>query len=225
MPRKKANPDEQKAEELTTINSVAQDESTSAVHIDKDVEDKYQSILEMIGEFGNNDFGNIDDYEQWQSILAQYEKISNAIHAIADDETINKDLREYISQDLYGELSAVYDDFYLSFTKWNIVHVKNIEEKIEKTQVMNFTVFSIFMTILTFLLANITVGSRTDFDLKKMVITNLTLLLIAAVLFAFIGVFMGFLGKGNKRGFKLFIIFALPVVICIGLVLVTVFMR
>lgn len=227
MPRKNDLPNDV-IEETTATKTVSQKENQDVSPLDDSIEEKYQVILNNIDSFNDNDFEHIDDYARWQSLFSQYEEISNQIIAFSADEKIPEAIRKVKAGELYGELSAIYDDFYLSFTKWNIVHVKTMEDKMEKTQVMNFTVFSIFMTILTFLLSNIVVASRTDFDLKKMVITNLTLLLVASVLFLFIGTFLGFVGKGNGRFVKFlktFLLFVMPVIIATALVLVTIFME
>lgn len=229
-PRKKGSseqPKENEQAELTT-NAGEKPVNSEPTVVDEKSEQIYQAILSAIDEFDNNEFERISDYDQWQDLFSQYESISNQIFAFRNDESVDEAYRKNKSEELYGELSAIYDDFYLSFTKWNIVHVKTIEDRVEKTQVMNFTVFSIFMTLLTFLLSNIVVAIQTSFDLKKMVITNLTLLLITSILFVFIGTFMGFVGRGNSKKVKVLktiALFAMPVIVCAALVLVTLFME
>ena len=101
-----------------------------------------------------------------------------------------------------------------------------MEERTEKQQLINFAVFSLFMTLLTFLLSNIVVLTKIDFTTKTIVVINLVLLLVATVVFLFIGVFFGLIRKKSTAGFvlKYIVMSILPFLVATALILVAVLM-
>lgn len=186
--------------------------NTEVICVDKD----FDALTHEIEDFSQYKFGKIDDYSQWEKIFSLYDGISKKIHDYGERTDISEQQLQDNLQELYGNLSAVYDDLFLYYTKWNFSYTKAIDERVAKSQGMNFTIFSIFMTLLTFLLTNIVVGSQTEFDIKKLVIANLTILLIVSILFLFIGFFLGLVGIGNKiwlKIIKMIILFLMPVLI------------
>lgn len=186
------------------------------------IDKRWGEIMDKILKMRSEDFLKIDCYEKWIDAFDEYESIEKEIFAFSNDERFPEGVRETKAETLYYALRQYYDNFYRHFMKWGLKHFKvaedearkasviagEIEDKAEKAQALNLTVFSIFITVITFLLSNVfVIGNDPNLDLKKVVIINLTLLFVSSLLFLFVGFFLGlagFSGK-NKKGWFLLI--------------------
>ncbi len=187
---------------------------------------KLRDLSREIKNFEDTDISKFQEYSQWDSLFSRYEELHGKIEEYVDSLTDH----EYVSlqdkiEGLMENLDYCYDGFFFKYNSWVSRRIRNMEERAEKQQLTSFTVFSLFMTLLTFLLSNIVVLTKTDFTTQTVIVTNLILLLVASVVFLFIGVFFGLIKKTSQAGLiaKYIILSLLPVVIGAALIVVMVF--
>lgn len=204
--------------EPTANNS---EDSSASVSFDQAIVSDLEQQVHSYGSIKIESFG---DYSEWMELFDRFEEIFGNIddftHTISESEYVNvKDRFEAMT----SELMFYNDKFIRSYNSWTAAKGRSLEERAEKHQVLNFTVFSLFMTLLTFLLSNIVVITKTDFSLKTIVIVNLILLLVTSITFLFIGLFFGLVKMRSKRGYviKIIILCLMPFLVATTLLLVS----
>lgn len=205
-----------------SLNNLVSDVSVAAQSVDAE---ELSKIEEAVHSFGEIRLDSLQDYLDWKKLFEQYEEIYRMIDKYVDEITepeyfaIKEKIESFIS-----ELNFCNDKFMRNYNSWTAAKGKLIEDRTDKQQLLNFAIFSLFMTLLTFLLSNIVVLTKTDFSVKTIVVVNLILLLVASVVFLFIGLFFGFVKKSSTAGYviKSVILSLLPILIIAALVLVSV---
>lgn len=171
----------------------------------------YNILAKRISDFGNINVESLVFEDKWEEYFKEYEQIIIAINTFHSDyDTDNSVIADFITNVNYA-----YDNGVLAHNKWQTRQLKIIQDKLDKQQITNLSVFSIFMTLLTFLLANISKVVTGNAKPKTIILTNLILLCVSSTVFLFIGVFLGFVGKNDSklvRVLKYIVLFALPFV-------------
>ena len=174
--------------------------------------------------------GEVDSQDKVEECFALYNDIVKRINTIGS----LKDYEETVVSSKVSSLTEEANSHYLAFLRkynqWSLKEMKNMNDLVKKNQVLQFSVSSIVMTILTFLLANISVISASgQLSLRLIVITNLILLLVSFVLFGFIGVFLGFIEKSGDskrwRRVKRIALLAIPLIILAAIIVLAIIME
>ena len=191
------------------------------------IEKKMAELEQKVRIFGNTKIDSFSDYVDWKNLFDQFENVFTEIdnHAHSTKEADYQNIKDRI-ESLTSELLYYNDGFTRRYNSWTADRGKKLEERADKQQILNFAVFSLFMTLLTFLLSNIVIITKTDFSTKSIIVINLILLLVASVVFLFIGLFFGLVRNKSKKGyvFKHIILCALPFIIAAALVIVSLLM-
>ena len=172
----------------------------------------------------------VDSQDKVEECFTLYNKIVKNINLVSS----LKDYEETVISSKVSSLTEEANSHYLAFLRkynqWSLKEMKNMNDLMKRNQVLQFSISSIVMTILTFLLANISVISNSgQLSLRLIVITNLILLLVSFVLFAFIGVFLGFIEKNSDskcwRRVKRIVLLTIPLIILIAIIVLAIFME
>lgn len=225
--KKKTKEEQPLVQNLETVSVPKENTEVSAAS--HPIENKVlDDITKSVESFGDIDSYLFNDYEEWENLFNKYQEITKSIDDYADsiDEYEYASVKDRI-ETLFSELNYYNDKHLLKYNSWTVKKGKGLEERSDKQQLLNFAVFSLFMTLLTFLLSNIVVITKTDFSVKTIVVINLVLLLTASVVFLFIGLFFGLVKKRSKAGYvaKCIILSFLPFLIATALILVSILMK
>lgn len=208
------------------ISESTKEDVTDSLTTDTASQEKFAEIESGIRSFCEIKTDTLNDYADWISMFDKhsifFEQLESFRSGLSVDE-YNSIKDKLLS--LNYELMLYYDSLTRKYNLWTAKKGDNLEERADKQQLLNFTVFSLFMTLLTFLLSNIAV-TKTDFSTKTIVVVNLTLMLLASIVFLFIGIFFGLIRWKSRRGYicKTIILSLLPLLVGAALVLVSVFM-
>ena len=207
-------------------NVVSQSVDTTSGPSSRPLEDKQiEEIEHKIRSFSRANIESYTDYSDWKNLFDEYQGIYEAIDDYVDSipEYAYSNIKDRI-ESFVSELNYYNDGYMRKYNSWTAMKGKSIEERSEKQQILNFAVFSLFMTLLTFLLSNIVIITKTDFTVKTIVVINLILLLVASVVFLFIGLFFGLVKKRSTAGyvFKHIILSMMPILIAAALILISI---
>lgn len=172
----------------------------------------------------------LDSQDKVEECFSLYNKIIKSIDSI-------NSLKEYEATVISSKISSLTEEansHYLAFLRkynqWSLKEMKGMNDLMKRNQILQFSISSIVMTILTFLLANISVISTSEkLSLRLIVVTNLILLLVSFVLFAFIGVFLGFIEKNSDskcwRRIKRVLLLAIPLILLAAIIVLSLYME
>ena len=172
----------------------------------------------------------VDNPDRVEECFALYNRIIKSINSISSLNNYEETVISSKTSSLTEEANSHYLAFLRKYNQWSLKEIKNMNDLMKKNQILQFSISSIVMTILTFLLANISViSSSAQLSLRLIVITNLVLLLVSFVLFAFIGVFLGFVEKSGDskcwRRTKRIVLLIIPLLILAGIIVLAIFME
>ena len=207
---------------------ISQPVDTTSGASSRPLEDKRLEEIELkIRSFSRANVESYTDYSDWKNLFDEYQEIFRSIDDYVDSipEYAYSNVKDKI-ESFVSELNFYNDGYMRKYNSWTAMKGKSVEERSEKQQILNFAVFSLFMTLLTFLLSNIVVITKTDFTVKTIVVINLVLLLVASVIFLFIGLFFGLVKKRSTIGyvFKNIILSLIPIFIATALIIISIFM-
>lgn len=207
------------------------------------LEEMYYELMSEIVKLEPDNYSGIDSFDKWIALFDQHEAINEKISNLIDDDRFPEEARQKRSQMLSYALQHSYDGLNKHFWNWGLKHFKVIEEEVakahemarvteekaEKAQASNITIFSVLITLITFLLSNVvTISKASDLDIEKLISINLTLLFVTSLLFVFLGFFLGYVGKGDNKGLRIFkhiILWLVPVAALVALILVELLLR
>ncbi len=166
-------------------------------------DEKLSALMSKIDDYCSMRTDSFSGYSDWMIVFDEYDQILNSLdkysRSIQQDDYSNAKSR---IETKIGELDFYHTQFIAKYTSWSLRKGQEIEEKTNKHQILNFTVFSLFMTLLTFLLSNVIAVNKQDtLSLKRLILINLILLLVASVVFLFIGLFFGLVKKKSQFWF------------------------
>ena len=209
-------------------NTASQPVDTTSGAASRSFEDKQlEEIEHKIRSFSRANIESYTDYSDWKNLFDEYQGIYEAIDDYVDSipEYAYSNVKDRI-ESFVSELNYYNDGYMRKYNSWTAMKGKSIEERSEKQQILNFAVFSLFMTLLTFLLSNIVIITKTDFSVKTIVVINLVLLLVASIVFLFIGLFFGLIKKRSTVGyvFKHIVLSIMPIIIAAALIIISILM-
>ena len=157
----------------------------------------YQSIESLLG---NEDYKTYSDKEIIQLSL-NFKGFFSTIEKLLNGQSLPLELRKAI-EILSQRINYLYERAALEISQHILEKTIDVSEKTNKMQSVQFTTFSIFLTILSFVLSNVILIAK---ELTKDVIIfcNLSILLFASVLFAFIGVFFNLPYSSETKAVKI----------------------
>lgn len=172
----------------------------------------------------------LDSQDKVEECFSLYNKIIKNIDSINSLKEYEETVISSKISSLTEEANSHYLAFLRKYNQWSLKEMKGMNDLMKRNQILQFSISSIVMTILTFLLANISVISASgQLSLRLIVITNLILLLVSFVLFAFIGVFLGFIEKNSDskywRRIKRALLLAIPLILLIAIILLALYME
>lgn len=224
---KKEESEKKKTVEIEESAIVQTTGTTSGASARSLEDERLEEIAQKIFSFSRANVNSYIDYSEWKNIFDEYQDIYEAIDDYVDSipEYAYSSVKDRI-ESFVSELNFYNDGYMRKYNSWTVMKGKSVEERSEKQQILNFAVFSLFMTLLTFLFSNIVIITKTDFSVKSIIVINLILLLVASVVFLFIGVFFGLVKKRSTLGyvFKYIVLSLMPIIIATALIIVSVFM-
>lgn len=119
---------------------------------------------------------------------------------LLDGEKLPNELFESVKI-LSMRVNFLYERAALEISHFILKKTTIINEKSNKLQSVQFATFSIFLTMLSFVMANVILISK-EINVEKLVLGNLSILLFASVLFAFIGIFLNLPYSSDKTHIK-----------------------
>lgn len=172
----------------------------------------------------------VESQDRVEECFSLYNRIIKNINLISNLNEYEATVISSKVSSLTEEANSHYLAFLRKYNQWSLKEMKNMNDLMKRNQILQFSVSSIVMTILTFLLANISVISSSEqLSLRLIVIVNLILLLVSFVLFAFIGVFLGFVDKNSDskhwRRIKRIMLLIIPLLLSIAIIVLAIFME
>ncbi len=159
----------------------------------------YEEIIDLLSDFWDkylDDCGLTD--EQEDELFDWYDNINNDINMAFD-----------------------YSSSYINLQVLN--KIEDMENRADNNQALQLTVFSIVLTILSFVLTNAKILAADNIDFKNVLLINLTYLLVCSVLFTFILFFInGVHRKLSTIASKLVLAFILIVLLIVSICFVAV---
>ncbi len=212
---------------------ITSDNDTISINKSTDIEkeEAFIELIEMINNFKSMSLEKIESYDRCEKIFGLYELIEKKISNLSSlKEKYSSEIIENTKDKLSSDLNDGYSSFLRRYNHWSLIEIINVNDIMKKNQILQFTISSVVMTILTFLLGNISIiASSGEIRLKMIILVNLSILTVAFFLFSFIGVFLGFIDSNNDckawRIFKRFFLILLPLVIIVSIILISIFME
>ena len=189
--------------------------------------DKYEALLEQL-DFCVKELQDLAKKEYQKDILQELTaKYKNAVQTadriyalegITEEQIERADEKLDIVEVLYDKilfyaLGVAFDKIEQDEKKQ-----KAMEKKIDSQQGLQFTIFSIVIAMISFILNNTKVLSIDGIGLKTILLVNISFILAVSVLFALIYTFMGYNFEQKKWKYAFLILF--PCLMIVALVLV-----
>lgn len=197
---------------MTTLETVQKgiENLTSMVSNTPNNDNELDNLAIKVEEFVETNAKNFNSIDEWNILFEEYQSLTDEVKTLSEKSKQDQDTLDGCER-LLTRISVSYEIHLRIFNIWQIKNFKSLDNKIDRQQVSTFAVFSIFITLLTFILTNVTLSQ--NFEFKNYLLVNLLLIFIATILFSFLGVFLGVVGKtGSKQmiTFKYILLLILP---------------
>lgn len=131
------------------------------------------------------------------------------------DETYNKQANaSFNEEDAYKGLGKYKDEYEERIQKVKDTE-KNLEGKINNIYVNMITLMGVFVSIFSLIMVNFTTHNSDNYNVKSMVVMNISL---GAIIALFIGLLMIFINKANDKKFQCAYI-VLTLILVIGVII------
>lgn len=179
-----------------------------------------KSQYNIITDFLANDYINNIDTEA-TDILLVFEYTYSLFDEIFENELSDDQIEEI--RDCLDLIDYFYEKVMMAVSiSINEKH-SEISERINRQQGVQFTTFSIFLTILSFVLSNVILISKVP-DTKTIILCNMSILLFSTILFNFIANFLGVPNIKEKFAIliiKRIVLLLIPILLLIAIVIVS----
>lgn len=179
-----------------------------------------KSQYNIITDFLADDYINNIDTEA-TDILLVFEYTYSLFDEIFENELSDDQIEEI--RDCLDLIDYFYEKVMMAVSiSINEKH-SEISERINRQQGVQFTTFSIFLTILSFVLSNVILISKVP-DTKTIILCNMSILLFSTILFNFIANFLGVPNIKEKFAIliiKRIVLLLIPILLLIAIVIVS----
>ena len=170
--------------------------------------------------------GNVEDIlefnNEYVAITKELENITQRM--LNYDKTRATDLWDQ-TDSLNDDLNYIYDSASIPINNIIATKTQELEELTRKNQGVQLAVFSIVLSILAFVLTNAKILAVNEISFKNVLLTNLSFILCADVLFLLIYLFMGPVFYSKKGRLRMFTFIILPVLLIAAVVLISIFVK
>lgn len=193
--------------------------------IEKSIDEAETSVIKLIDTSSNAVNGELEDVLKFNK---EYIDVSKKLIDIAGDLIKLDKNRTHPLWDKFdsinSDLNYIYDTSSIPIN--NIIASKTIElqENYKNMQGIQLAVFSIVLTILAFVLTNAKVLGDPEVVFKNVLLTNLSFILSADILFSFIYLFLGPVFYSKKGRLRIFTFIVLPLILIAAIICVALFM-
>ena len=215
---KELSAEEQKLEMAQTNKTY----SSIKADLDK-LDEKVLSLMELSEKTCD---GNVEDIltfnNEYVAITKELEKITERL--LKYDKTSTTDLWDK-TDSLNNDLNYIFDSAAIPINNIIATKTQELEELTRKNQGVQLAVFFIVLSILAFVLTNAKILAVNEISFKNVLLTNLSFILSADVLFSLIYLFMGPVFYSKKGHLRIFTFIILPILLIAAIVLISILVK
>lgn len=194
--------------------------------IEKELNAIQDLVINLIDTSEKTVDGELDDIlnfnEEYLSITKRLDKVAKDL--LSFDKTRTNTLWDKFDS-LNDDLNYIYDTSSIPINSVIVKKTLELQDEYKKHQGLQLAVFSIVLTILSFVLTNARILAAEQIDFKNVLLVNLSFILSADVLFSFIYLFLGPIFYSKKGGLRTVTFIIVPILLVISIVLIALYVK